>query len=200
MKLKIAKIISTIGNPFLLFPVFQVIIYLALGSQSLVLLITSIGCQFVLPIVTILVLLKLGKISDFEISDRRQRGWYFLFVTGFFWLAALLTMSQLGYLWVNLVMAIYMSLLTIISLGWKISGHLLLDTVMILLLGIAAGPGYFLLLLGLPLVGWSRVVLKKHTIAQVIAGILLPFLTISIFMSFIYSLYSNFFTIDVPIL
>jgi membrane-associated phospholipid phosphatase len=62
-----------------------------------------------------------------------------------------------------------------INLRWKISGHTMGIAVPTTVLTFVFGPWGLLCGSLLPPVAWSRVYLKKHTIAQVIAGALVGF-------------------------
>lgn len=71
------------------------------------------------------------------------------------------------------ILAVMLVVLTIVTFVWKISLHAATLSTAISMLVIFAGPIYawFYLLL-LPL-GWARVTLKQHTLAQVVAGSLI---------------------------
>jgi membrane-associated phospholipid phosphatase len=140
----------------------------ALFFAAIAVLFLSIG-----PMLYIVVGVSLGKFSDIDVSIRSQRIGPFLFgitssTLGFFILqfnnapanleTVLLTASAIGLI------------LMLITLWWKISMHAstLSGTVTFLavLYGAFVLPAFLLVLL----VGWSRVILKRHTIAQVTAG------------------------------
>ncbi len=138
---------------------------------AIVVLFLSIG-----PMLYILIGVSLGKFSDIDVSIRSQRLGPFLFgitssLIGFFILqlnnapknleTILLTASVLGFI------------LMIITFWWKISMHASAISGTVTFLAVLYGkivlPAFLLVLL----VGWSRVVLKRHTAAQVTAGTIL---------------------------
>lgn len=173
----VARYISTIFSPITvsLPAIFLVAFYnqepTSLFFAAITVLFLSIG-----PMLYIVVGVSLGKFSDIDVSIRSQRLGPFLFgitssLIGFFILqfnnapknleTVLLTASTIGFI------------LMIITFWWKISMHAssLSGTVTFLavLYGNIVLPAFLLVLL----VGWSRVVLKRHTAAQVTAGALL---------------------------
>ena len=121
----------------------------------------------------ILVGVSLGKFSDIDVSIRSQRVGPFLFgitssLIGFFILqlnnapknleTVLLTASILGFI------------LMIITFWWKISMHASGLSGTVTFLAVLYGRMLLLAFLLVALVGWSRVVLRRHTTAQVIGG------------------------------
>ena len=129
----------------------------------------------VLPFAAVLLLVRLGKITDRHVSDRRQRAPVLA-------MALLSLLAGLGLLTVVnapvsvivMVLAIVGSVvvLGVISVFWKISGHAgavaLSTAIAVLMLGAPWIP----LMLLIPAVCWSRVVLRAHTAAQVVVGAL----------------------------
>lgn len=127
----------------------------------------------VLPLVVLLVLVRLGKVTDHHVSDRRQRAPVLLMAL------ACIAVGLLVLDTVNapqsvtaMVLAVVggVAVLAVVSPFWKMSGHAAAVScaavVLVLMLGAAWAP----LLLLVPAVGWSRVVLRAHTPAQVVAG------------------------------
>jgi membrane-associated phospholipid phosphatase len=127
----------------------------------------------VLPLAAVVLLVRLGKVTDHHVSDRRQRAPVLAMsvVSLLAGLAVLLAINAPNSV-IVVVLAIVggVVVLAVISLFWKISGHagaIALTTVIaVLILGVQWLP----LLLLVPAVAWSRVVLRAHTVAQVVAG------------------------------
>lgn len=129
----------------------------------------------VLPFAVVLLLVRLGKITDHHVSDSRQRAPVMA-------MALLSLLAGLGLLTavdapasvIVMVLAIVGSVVVLgaISVVWKISGHAgavaLSTAIAVLMLGAPWIP----LMLLIPAVGWSRVVLRAHTAAQVVMGAL----------------------------
>lgn len=129
----------------------------------------------VLPLAAVVLLVRLGKVTDHHVSDRRQRAPVLAMsvVSLLAGLAVLLAINA-PYSVIVVVLAIVggVVVLAVISLFWKISGHAgaiaLTAVISVLILGVQWLP----LLLLVPAVGWSRVVLRAHTVSQVVAGAL----------------------------
>lgn len=104
--------------------------------------------------------------TNWDISDRKKRVMPLLILTAIFagnlWFISrfvsreLLSFHALWFVWI-----VGFSLLT---LKWKISGHLSVLTL--------AAMYWWPLLIAVPLVSWSRVTLKRHTLVEVIGGIM----------------------------
>ena len=171
---RIARLISNITQPpVVTIPVFAIINYVILGfNNSLV--ITMICWIFgaFLPITTSLILIRKMH-TDMDITDRTKRTLPLFFAVCSYLIGFFVLLSIGAPALTTALMLIYSSntlIILFINLSWKISIHTM---------GVA-GPTVALtylfgltgLLFGLliPLVMWSRVELKKHTISQVLAG------------------------------
>lgn len=181
---QIARYVSNILSPISVSIPFTFLVALyhaqntisALAYASATLFLISIG-----PMIYILVGVYQGKFTDMDVSVRSQRSGPFLFSI----LSALVGLLILSFFrgpkdlqTVMLAVIACGIVLLLITLWWKISMHASVlagaVTMLTALYGNIILPGYLLLIL----VCWSRVVLRRHTMAQVIAGSLL-----SIFLS-----------------
>ncbi len=172
----LARIFSTIFNPFLtaLF-LFVVIAHdKATGIGNFwVLLFTSTFFTSIGPMLYVLWLYATERITDLDMSVRSEREKVFgAFVIAYacgtlaLWLIhapALITASMAGFTLASLVVMF-------ITKFWKISTHALGVTapliVLVYMYGVQPLPFFILI----PLVGWSRVWLRAHTVMQVVAG------------------------------
>jgi membrane-associated phospholipid phosphatase len=143
----------------------------ALAYASATLFFISIG-----PMAYILVGVYQGKFTDIDVSVRSQRSGPFLFSI----LSAFVGLLILSFFHgprdlqtVMLAVIACGTVLMLVTLWWKISMHAsalaAAVTMLTALYGNIILPAYVLLIL----VCWSRVVLRRHTMAQVIAGSLL---------------------------
>ena len=176
-RVQLARYISIIFSPVTISlpAIFLVALYhqepSSLFFAAIVVLFMSIG-----PMLYILVGVSLGKFSDIDVSIRSQRLGPFLFgitssLIGFFILlfnnapknleTVLLTASTLGLI------------LMTITFWWKISMHASGISGTVTFLAIIYGQFVLPAFLLVFLVGWSRIVLKRHTTAQVIVGAIL---------------------------
>jgi membrane-associated phospholipid phosphatase len=189
LRTQIARYVSTILSPSVvsLPTVFLVALHdvsnalLAIGYAFLTLLFISVG-----PMAYIIVGVKLGKFTDIDVSKRSQRSGPFIFalISTFLGLAVLFLTHGPKTLQTLMMLLIISGLLMMgITFWWKISIHAsaLAGTVTILayLFGNIILPAYLLVIL----VGSSRVVLRRHTAAQVLAGSLLNIALVLIVMT-----------------
>ncbi|MEW1811407.1 phosphatidic acid phosphatase [Pseudarthrobacter phenanthrenivorans] len=127
----------------------------------------------VLPLAVLLVLVRLGKVTDHHVSDRKQRAPVLLMALGCIAVGLLvLGAVDAPRSVIAMVLAVVggVAVLAGVSPFWKMSGHAAAIScaavVSVLMLGAAWAP----LLLLVPAVSWSRVVLRAHSPAQVVAG------------------------------
>ena len=127
----------------------------------------------VLPLILLLVLVRLGKVTDHHVSDRKQRAPVLLMALGSI-LAGRLVLEAAGAprSVVAMVLAVVggVVVLAAVSPFWKMSGHAAAISCSTVIAVLMLGPAWAPLLLLVPAVGWSRVVLRAHTVAQVVAG------------------------------
>src|SRR6266852_5920453 len=161
---------STISLPFVLLVAFyQARNQLAAFVYACItLFFLSVG-----PLIYILICVRLGKLSDIDVSRRSQRAGPFLFgiisvMIG--WLVLALTNGPRN-LQTVLIIAVFSGIIMMmITFWWKISIHASslggAATMLTVLYGAVMLPLFVLLVL----VSWSRVALRRHTVTQVIAG------------------------------
>lgn len=127
----------------------------------------------VLPLLLLLGLVRLGKVTDHHVSNRGQRAPVMLMALA----------SILAGMWVlhaaGAPRSVVVMVLTIIggivvigtvSPFWKISGHAAAMSSSAVITVLMLGRAWLPLLVLIPAVGWSRVVLRAHTAGQVVAG------------------------------
>jgi membrane-associated phospholipid phosphatase len=172
----LARIFSTICNPFVtaLF-LFVIIAHEKATSTSSfwVLLFTSTIFTSIGPMFYVLWLYATDRIADLDMSVRSEREKVFgIFVvfyalgTAVLWFVhapALMTASMAGYTAASLITQY-------ITRYWKISTHAIGITAPLVVLIYLYGEEPLPFLVLIPLVGWSRVWLGAHTVAQVVAG------------------------------
>ncbi len=140
-----------------------------------------VATSLILPTLYILMLVRLGKVSDFHLPIQSERILPLCFtalVTTITALAAWrLNAPELIQL-IGYVTVVQTILILLITLRWKISLHCLaaaeLATIGLYILGLPA----LALCAAVPVIGWSRVHLQRHTVAQTIGGTLLGFIII----------------------
>ncbi len=126
-------------------------------------------------------------ISDVDITKREERYLLFGLTTAAFLISLILVyfLGNFEFFVLSLIMFIAALTLFIVTLKWKISGHMILNAAAITIMVYLFGPKMLWLLPIIPLVGFARVYLKKHTLKQVIAGTIVglgePYLVLKLF-------------------
>ncbi|MEW1806768.1 phosphatidic acid phosphatase [Pseudarthrobacter sp. NPDC080039] len=127
----------------------------------------------VLPLVVLLVLVRMGKVTDHHVSDRKQRAPVLLMALGSI-AVGLLVLNAVGAppAVVAMVLAVVggVAVMAAVSPFWKMSGHAAAMSCAAVVSVLILGSGWAPLLLLIPAVSWSRVVLRAHSLAQVVAG------------------------------
>lgn len=146
-----------------------------------------------IPLIFFAISFKLGWVSDIDLSDRKQRPLYLIvFIAGMFIASAILYILQVPlkffvYTFSGLVMTV---ITTLITLFWKISFHTAVTTSVVTAITILGGIRYLPFFILIPIIAWARIVLKKHTLNQVVGGFLVAFLiTEAIFYAFGFRLF-----------
>ncbi|MDD3819358.1 MAG: photosystem II protein Y, partial [Actinomycetota bacterium] len=96
-------------------------------------------------------------------------------ITGFFILYIL--KAPLFLKAMSLTTIILIVILGIITYFWKVSMHAAWITFMVVTFNVLFGRLMLLLLPLIPVVGWARIRIKRHTVNQVISGSIISFLT-----------------------
>ena len=173
---RVADTISWVISPVVVAPAaYAAIVMLGFGDDlnSISFLMVLFFASTIAPVLLITGLKKTGKISDYNITFREQR---------FLPLLALVGVNALGYEFMQqlsaprlltgilLFNAVNMVVILLITLQWKISIHLFTLASSVALLLVQFGyPALWLLPL-VPLLMWSRIVLKAHNFMQTLVG------------------------------
>lgn len=189
----VASVVSDVFSP-LLVPTYAMAVALFLTRLHYLPMnvrLWSLGAVFgitcLVPLVTILILMRLGKVSDASISDRRQRTIPYCittlcYVCAAYYVALLQAPHWLFIFFFGGAVVAFVSL--IITRFWKISAHTGGVGGLAAIIYWLAAAGYIdsvplvwasvaILLVGV--VAWSRLYLSRHTLAQVFAGAVLSF-------------------------
>ena len=144
---------------------------------NLVFMMIILFCTLILPpAILLLWAVKTKRISNWDISDRKQRV-RALLIFACFLILDYFVVQSIG---TSLMSKIFIALLFLfsgflaITLFWKISGHMTNATFIISLLLYWYGVSVLPLVLILPILAWSRVALKRHTMGEVIGGVVYP--------------------------
>lgn len=177
MKRNLAYFISRIFDPFFEIPLLLglTVWFAHLNGLSLRFLTTLIFVDALLPGLFFIHLLRKGEVSDWDISKRKERIQIYGFTLMSHLAGVLLSMfvghtHTAGILFVFWLLGIFFFLIT---LFWKISMHAGVNAALATFLTLSGGYKYVLTYLILFPVGWARVYLKKHSLAQFVAGAVL---------------------------
>lgn len=115
---------------------------------------------------------KTGRVSNWDMSVRRERvGVFVVFLLIFAVdIAALWFLASASVFRTALFFFLWFAGFFAITLGYKLSGHTGMLTLMAGLFVRWFGPAWAMLFLTVPVVAWSRVVLKRHSLGQTIIG------------------------------
>ncbi|WP_407412085.1 hypothetical protein [Methanobrevibacter sp.] len=179
-KLKIAKIVSTLTQPpIITIPLFLIICYVISLENGILNFNKFVACEIVslifaslLPMVIILLWAKIIN-TDNDISNRQDR--YVPLIVGivsyFIGVLVSLFLNLDNFLTVLLLCySVNTGVVLLITIKWKISVHTTGISGPIAALILLLGPVGAAISLIYPIVIWSRVLLKKHTLAQAISG------------------------------
>ena len=186
IKNTLAKIFSRVVTlSLVLFAIISVTLHtkLSLGYELLFVLFSV-----VIPFLAIVFFKVFGITSDFNVTKREERPKLFV-VMGISFLLALLLSFKIGDM---RLITIYTTLNLTFVLGFlitlfsKVSFHMIWSILsLFFILYLWQEPYLYLLCLLIPLIGWSRLQLKRHTLKQVIAGALLTLLCIFLVLTFL---------------
>ena len=146
-----------------------------LKSQFLGGIIILLAFGIVPSVLTLYLLKKYKKISDWDISIRKERPLTFsiLFCIALIVMFIYQKFSYTNITNLNILLIVQFLLLFAITLFWKISGHTSTVTIACLVISNIWLPFYWFSGFIIPVIVWSRVYRKNHTISQAIVGVLL---------------------------
>ncbi len=173
---KWAKIISFVfDGSFISIPIFIVICLVIVEDKRAALNWAMLSLLFgmVLPFIYVFFLYRKNKILDMHMPDRNNRMKPMIFtlisyIAGFIVLYLLNAPFFLRTIFILSIIST--SILTVITLYWKISLHASWITFIVITFNVLFGPWMLLLLPLIPIIGWARVRGKRHTTPQVVMG------------------------------
>lgn len=158
----IPTLISRLFDPFLM---LAVVFFVTLWGDPV--LVPAIMGMVLLPFLLYFFAWKMKIISDWDMRNRSER-------PGVLWTLVIVEIVcfLLFQLWSLFPILLAIIGFTLITHVWKISGHTMSAALASGAIIIRFGWSFWPVLLIVPLVAWSRVVRKNHTIVQVVAGAL----------------------------
>lgn len=168
--MKIATLISRIFDPFLM---LAVVFFVMLWGNPL--FVPALIAMVFFPFFLYFLAWKRNIISDWDIRNRQERPkvlWTLVVIE----IVSLLIFQ----LWTLTPILLGIIGFAVITHFWKISGHTMAAALASGSIISQFGWNYWPVLLIVPLVSWSRVFRKNHTLAQVTAGALYSWIIIGI--------------------
>ncbi len=196
-KTKLARIISTLFVP----PSFTIIVLTIFAFtfeteslQKAITILTAFIFGFSAQIVLFVILRKRGKIVDLDASAKEERTKPFLISASFYLIGLVILIIFNVHIISIAFWFCYISntiLIILINRHWKISAHSMGSAGPLAAATYIFGPLFLIFSIIVLLVGWSRIQLKVHNLAQVAAGILLAFLSTYVQMFLILKWFNN---------
>lgn len=183
---KAARVLSNVLSPPVIFAGLGLALALAESPlrEGLAWAAVYVFCVSLAPILFVVYLLRSGRIAELHMTDRRERrGPYIVAVIGSAIALALLVALQgpSGLRCLATFNVIGLTALAVITVYWLISMHATAATGSVLIAGLYFGTAVAVALAPLALlVCWARLYLKRHTPAQVVAGVALGAATVGI--------------------
>lgn len=170
-----AEFISFLFHPvFLLLTAPFLIVYRTTNNLHISLLWFVISLFFILFVVMyVLVGVKHGKFSNIDMSNRKQRKPAYILAIGviLFYTAIIVLLNGPVQLFISVLSILAgATVLMIANMRIKASVHIASITAFVLSIAILFGGQFIFLLLVIPLVGWSRFMLKRHTLQEMMVG------------------------------
>jgi hypothetical protein len=188
-KKNLARFISFVFGPIFLWPLGLLLIIfnsqLSFWSRNQILTWTFIFLIF-LPLILFIVALKTKIISDFDITKKKERRVPMLI----FVFLLIINLMFVRFFGIQIVFFFFLILFfliivnSLITVFWKISSHMAINTITIVLINHFFGGHFVYLFLILPIIFWARFFLKRHTTAQLLGGFLVNFVLLTFFLRF----------------
>ncbi|PPK99632.1 hypothetical protein SAMN05444682_11230 [Parapedobacter indicus] len=178
LKTTIAKLISTLGHPFLTVPIFVVFLLFSIESarQATYLSLLIIGGIFVPIGIATLRGVRKGTYTNLDVSDQTQRQKWFItttlllfVVTLIIWLTHQERTLRLAVMCALILLITAQVVNTRVKASMHLAFHVFLGFLIFHFNGIAGSA----FLLFAPLLAWSRIQLKRHVWKEIVVGVIL---------------------------
>lgn len=173
----VAEIVSfLLGGPLMLFLLSFLIIKSNLSHDRLVILFPLLLIfQFLIPLGYLLIAFKKKKIQNLDITNKAERR-IPLLITFIAYLGSIMIVYVLGnqiLLQLTILIVLLLGINSLVTLFWKVSLHMALSISTALLVNILSHWRFPWLFMFVPVIFWSRLVLKRHSVLQLVVGFVL---------------------------
>ena len=175
---KIATYISTLGHPLLTIPLFILIVLFGNedSSRAAPISFLIIGCVFIPVTIRLYIKSRNGSYTNFDVSDKIQRRSLYLFVVPLLLIVTIILFATnqsrnlcLGVLFALLLLILSQAINYFVKSSLHVSLNIYL-TALIFTVNFKAGVAA---LLFTALISWSRVKLGRHSVKEVLFGLLI---------------------------
>jgi len=175
---KIATFISTLGHPLLTIPLFILIVLFGNedSSRAAPISFLIIGCVFIPVTIRLYIKSRNGSYTNFDVSDKIQRRSLYLFVVPLLLIVTIILFATnqsrnlcLGVLFALLLLILSQAINYFVKSSLHVSLNIYL-TALIFTVNFKAGVAA---LLFTALISWSRVKLGRHSVKEVLFGLLI---------------------------
>lgn len=189
MIIPLARVVSTLFTPMIALLV-AASVAIARSTESNIERIVQVGAIvgiFVAIGLFRLVLVRRGIVDDWDVRDRtkRPRLLLSLFIITSIYAYVVKDVLSPEVVELFLLFLLWVAGFFVVTLFWKISGHtgiaMLVSGLMVLWYGWSMWPGMAIVML----VAWSRVMLRHHTVAQTVAGVMYSTIVLLVFTSYL---------------
>lgn len=174
---KLALLVSRLFDPAFLIPgmLATAVIWSLVNGLRWRFVLILVLIDGLIPFLYFVHLLRTKEISDWDTTKRQQRLSLYGFTLMVHGIGVLLALVLGKIILAKILFSFWLLALvfTIITNHWKISLHTGVSAAAITFLAFAFDVRWLLLIPILILVAWARIVMKKHTLAQTVAGMLL---------------------------
>jgi hypothetical protein len=187
MKKNIAHIVSVLGHPLLTIPLYVALVMFGSEDFKRASLNTFliIGCVFIPVTMWLYIKSRNGSYTNFDVSDRKQRKSVFVFIIPILSIVTyiLYKSDQASHVWQSMLFGlILLFILQVVNFRIKSSMHVSLNIYLSFLIMTVNYPvGIIVFLLTAP-IGWSRVVLGRHSLKEVLSGTIIGLLVSLVMM------------------
>lgn len=170
----IAEIISLVLHPILMFVLISLVFIIKLKTSLFIY--TAVMSPFAVAVsIYIIAIVIIKRKSDFDFTQLKSRP-PLLMTASFSMFVSLILASmlapQLSYFLTRIVVILLIT--SAVSFYWKISFHAISFSMAVAILSSVVSYFFLAAILLVPLLYWSRVYLRKHELAQLLVGSIVP--------------------------